>query len=69
MVDPENRWAQFTLWSIFVLTTVAAVLAAACTGAFGQTTRTISLRVLSGACFATLAVIVIVPPCLFLVVV
>ena len=32
--EPCRRW-QFSLWSIFVLTTIAAVVAAAVTGAFG----------------------------------
>ena len=36
MAEPEKRWPQFTLWSMFVLTAVMAVLAAACTGAFGE---------------------------------
>ena len=66
MAELQNRWPQFTLWSVFVLTTIAAVLVAACTGAFGRGVQISTVFGVSFAIWAALAFVAVVPPLLLL---
>ena len=58
----KHRWPQFSLGAVFLATTIAGVLIAACTGAFGQVLQIVSLA----GCLAALATLVAVPPVIFL---
>ena len=43
MTESFPRWPRFPLWSVFALTTVVAVLVAACAGWFGLACKIIAI--------------------------
>jgi purine-cytosine permease-like protein len=47
--EPPRRWPRFGLWSILVVTTFAAIVAAAATGAFGVAVASITSGLVTAA--------------------